>query len=316
MKNLRELPKFRDGLSYLYIEHGRIEQKHKSIAWYGPDGEVAIPCAALGVLLLGPGTTVTHAAIKSMADNGCTVCWVGEDNLRFYASGTGETRSSHNLRRQAECWANEETHARIVETMYRMRFAEPLKKDLTLQQIRGMEGARVRDAYARASRKTGVPWRGRNYRRDAWHKSDPINRALSAGSACLYGVCHAGIVSAGYSTALGFIHTGKQLSFVYDVADLYKTQLVVPAAFAAVAESDQGVERRVRTILREGIRRTHLLRRIVDDLGKLFGGGEEDDPFSEDGSKPGELWDPDSPVDGGVSYGGAGSGEGSDEPEG
>jgi len=314
MKNLRELPKFRDGLSYLYIEHGRIEQKHKSIAWYAPEGEVAIPCAALGLLLLGPGTTVTHAAIKAMADNGCTVCWVGEDSMRFYASGTGETRSSRNVLRQAECWANMQSRTRIAEAMYRMRFAQPLKKGLTIRQIRGMEGARVRDVYAEASRTSGVPWHGRSYRRDAWENSNPINRALSAGSACLYGVCHAAIVSAGYSPALGFIHTGKQLSFVYDIADLYKTQLVVPAAFAAVAESEHGVETRVRTVLREGIRRSSLLRRIVDDLSSMFDIGEEADPYDADSARPGHLWDPIGLVDGGVSYGGLGTGEGSDKP--
>lgn len=314
MKNLRELPKFRDGLSYLYIEHGRIEQKQRSIAWYGAEGEVAIPCAALGVLLLGPGTSITHAAVKSLADNGCSICWVGEDSVRFYASGTGETRSSRNLLRQAEAWADETEHMRIVETMYRMRFPDPLPRDLTLQQIRGLEGVRVRDAYAQESKATDVPWLGRNYRRDSWHTADPINRALSAGYACMYGICHTGIVSAGYSPALGFIHTGKQLSFVYDIADLYKIQLVVPAAFSVVAESDHGVERRVRETLREQIRNTHLLRCIVDDLSRLFRTKEEDDPYTEDGSKPGKLWDPHDSVIGGVSYGDHGTGECSDQP--
>jgi len=314
MKNLRELPKFRDSLSYLYIEHGRIEQRHKSIAWYGEDGEVAIPCASLGVLLLGPGTSITHAAIKALADNGCSICWVGEDGVRFYASGVGETRNSHNLLRQAEAWSDESSHLRVVGSMYRMRFPNPLPRGLSLRQIRGMEGVRVRDAYAQASKETGVEWHGRNYERAAWHKADPINRALSAGFACMYGVCHAGIVSSGYSPALGFIHTGKQLSFVYDVADLYKIQMVVPIAFSVVAESEHGVERKVRTALRDEVRRTHLLRRIVDDLAQLFTADPEDDPYAEDGSKPGDLWDPQEQVSGGVSYGDHGSGERPDEP--
>ncbi len=303
MKNLRELPKFRDGLSYLYIEHGRIEQRHKSIAWYGKEGEVAVPCASLGVLLLGPGTTVTHAAVKSLADNGCSICWVGEDGVRFYASGVGETRNSRNLIRQAEAWANRSSHMQIVEMMYRLRFPDPLPNGLTLRQIRGMEGVRVREAYAQASRASGVPWAGRNYERAAWDKADPINRALSAGFACIYGVCHAGIISAGYSPALGFVHTGKQLSFVYDMADLYKTQLVVPTAFAIVAESIQGVEGRIRAAVRDEIRKTRLLRRIVDDLSRLFVLHQEDDPYAADGAKPGDLWDPQGHVTGGVGYG-------------
>jgi len=316
MKNLRELPKFRDGLSYLYIEHGRIEQRHKAIAWYGEEGEVAIPCAALGVLLLGPGTSITHAAVKALAENGCSICWVGEEGVRFYASGTGETRSSRNLLKQVEAWSNPERHMRIVEEMYRMRFPQSLPQDLTLQQIRGMEGVRVRDTYARASRATGVPWTGRSYKRGTWRSATPVNRALSAGSACLYGICHAGIVSAGYNPALGFIHTGKQLSFVYDMADLYKTQLVVAAAFEVVADSDQGVERQMRERLREASRRIRLLERIVDDLAYLFTPSTDGDPYADDGSLPGRLWDPIAEVPGGIAYGCDGSGERTHESEG
>lgn len=314
MRNLRELPKFRDGLSYLYIEHGRVEQQSKSIAWYGKDGEVAIPAAALGVLLLGPGTAITHAAVKALADNGCTIGWVGEGQVRFYACGIGETRSSHNLLRQAEAWADPDQHMRVVETMYRMRFKDPLPEDLTLQQIRGMEGVRVRETYAQASRCTGVAWTGRNYHRGDWGKADPINRALSAGFACMYGICHAGIMSAGYSPGLGFIHTGKQLSFVYDIADLYKTQLVVPTAFAVVTESGETVERRVREALRDGFRTGRLLEKVVLDMSRLFASGEEDDPYDQDSAKPGELWDPKESVPGGIGYGGDSSRERSEKP--
>jgi len=309
MKNLRELPKFRDGLSYLYVEHGRIEQKDRSIAWYCEEGEVAVPCAALGVLLLGPGTSMTHAAVKALADNGCSICWVGEDNARFYASGTGETRSSKNLLRQVEAWADPETRIVVVETMYRMRFLEPLPKGLTLKQIRGMEGVRVRDTYARASRITGVAWSGRNYNRGRWKDADPINRALSAGAACLYGVCHAAVASAGFSPALGFIHTGKQLSFVYDIADLYKTQLLVPTAFGVVAEGEESVERRVRSSLREAFRESRLLERAVSDMARLFFQTSDDDAYAVDSALPGEIWDPEGNVAGGVGYGGDGSGE-------
>jgi CRISPR-associated protein Cas1 len=142
-----------------------------------------------------------------------------------------------------------------------------------------------------------------------------VNRALSAGSACLYGLCHAGIVSAGYSPALGFIHTGKQLSFVYDMADLYKTQLVIPAAFRVVAEGEKSVERRVRQVLREASRQVRLLERIVDDLAHLFATSRNGDPYTEDGSRPGMLWDPVAEVPGGVSYGCDGSGERNLKPE-
>ena len=304
-KNLRELPKFRDSLSYLYIERGRIEQEAKAVAWYGAEGKVSVPVSSLGVLMLGPGTSITHEAVKALADNGCLVNWVGEEGVRFYASGLGETRSSANLMRQAQWWADPVKHLNVVRQMYLMRFEDGLEPGLTLQQIRGKEGVRVRTIYARASAETGVAWSGRSYRRGSWGNADPINRALSAGAACLYGVCHAAIVSAGYSPALGFVHTGKQLSFVYDIADLYKTEVVVPAAFETVGESDDGVESRIRHRLRDAMRESRLLERVVSDLHSLFSGDSENgERFAADGAAPGELWDPGGDVKGGVSYGG------------
>lgn len=320
-RNLRELPKFRDGLSFLYIEHARIEQQDRAIACYTSEGMVAVPVAALGILFLGPGTAITHAAIRNLAEGGCMVCWVGEGFHRFYATGLGETRSSRNLLQQARAWVDPRLHLQVVMRLYRFRFHTTLPDDLTLQQIRGMEGIRVREAYARASRQTGVPWQGRNYKRDDWHSADPVNRAISAGASLLYGLCHSGIVSAGYSPAFGFIHTGKLLSFVYDIADLYKTDTLVPAAFRSAADSSIGVESRVRAALREEIRTTGLLERVVDDLHRLFAGlgddadREGDDSYSADAARPGDLWDPEGSVPGGVDYGADGAREGSAEPE-
>lgn len=331
-RNLQELPKFRDGLSYLYVEHAVVEQEAKGIALYDESGVTLVPVAALATLLLGPGTRITHAAIKALADNGCTVLWVGEDMGRFYASGMGETRGAARLVQQAQAWADPEAHLEVVMRMYRLRFSNPLPESLTLQQIRGFEGVRVRDCYAFWSHETGVPWQGRNYNRGNWGAADPVNRALSAGAAFLYGLCHAGIVSAGYSPALGFIHTGKQLSFVYDVADLYKADVLIPAAFRVAAESDKQVETRIRQALRERIRETRFLERVVEDLHRLFAGlgpseefaharsvregAVDEEAFDFDEARPGRLWDPNSEVEGGVAYGGDDPGEGAEEPSG
>lgn len=320
-RNLRELPKFRDGMSYLYVDRAVIEQEAQGVALYREDGVVAVPAASLGVLALGPGTRVTHAAIKSLAENGCSVIWVGEDMGRFYAQGLGETRSAARLLRQARAASDPKLHMQVVIRLYCFRFPEPLPDGLSLQQIRGREGVRVREAYAQASRETGVEWKGRNYSRGNWRDADPVNRALSAGSSLLYGVCHAAVVSAGYSTALGFIHTGKQLSFVYDVADLYKATTVIPTAFSVTAESPQRVETRVRSALRDRMRETRLLENVVGDLHRLFHGldgedapFEDDDLYAEDAARPGALWDPQDHVEGGVDHGRDGAREGTEEP--
>lgn len=266
MKDLHELPKLRDSLSYLYIEHAILDQKAKAVELIKKDGRSLIPIADLSVLLLGPGTSITHAAIKSLADNGCTVIWSGQDATRFYASGTGETRKGYQLLRQAELASHPEKRMQVITRMYRYRFAEELPTDLTLPQVRGMEGVRVREAYAQASKKYGVPWAGRNYDRSNWNSGDPINRALSAANALLNGMCHTAIVSGGYSPGLGFIHTGKQLSFVYDIADLYKVEVTIPLAFQVVAESKEKVESRIRALCREKFRETRLLQRILPDI--------------------------------------------------
>jgi CRISPR-associated protein Cas1 len=296
MKDLHLLPRVRDSLSFLYVEHCKIDQEAKSIAVHDARGKTPVPCAALSLLMLGPGTTITHAAVGALAANGCLVIWSGEEGVRLYAQGMGETRSARNLLRQAWLCSEPTRRLEVVMRMYRMRFAGPLDADLTLQQIRGKEGVRVRDGYARASRDSGVPWAGRSYRRDNWNSSDPVNRALSAANSCLYGIAHAAIVAAGYSTALGFVHTGKQLSFVYDIADLYKLDITVPIAFRAAAEGAEGIEGRVRRACRDAFHRDRLLQRILPDIDQVLGardaGDDAEDPFASDDALPGGLWDP------------------------
>jgi CRISPR-associated protein Cas1 len=301
------LPKVRDSWSYLYVEHCRIDQDAKAIALHDARGKVSVPCASLLLLMLGPGTTITHAAIRALADNGCLVAWCGEGAVRFYAQGMGETRSARRLLHQARLCSIPSLRLQVVRRLYEMRFDEPLDPELTLQQIRGREGARVRAAYARASEETGIPWSGRTYQRQEWGMADAVNRALSAANSCLYGVCQAAIVSAGYSPALGFIHTGKMLSFVYDIADLYKAELTVPVAFRTTAEGEMHLESRVRHRCRDMFTEMQLLKRIIPDieyaLGIREGGTEAESAFDDDEALPGGLWDPDTgTAEGGVNW--------------
>lgn len=305
MKDLATLPKVRDSYSYLYVEHCRIEQDAKAIAFFDAEGVTKVPCANLSLLILGPGTSVTHSAVKSLADNGCLVMWSGEGAVRFYALGLGETRGSRRLIRQAYLSALPKLRLRVVRRMYEMRFAEELSEDLTLQQIRGREGVRIRTAYSQASARTGVKWSGRSYDKDTWFNADPVNRALSSANSCLYGVCHAAIVSAGYSPALGFIHTGRMLSFVYDIADLYKTDLTIPLAFELVKESEHEIEKRVRHRLRDFFHETRFLSRIIPDIERALDIRTDDAEvaFDFEDFAPGDLWDGEnSTVPGGKNY--------------
>ncbi|HCW52058.1 MAG TPA: type I-E CRISPR-associated endonuclease Cas1 [Clostridiales bacterium] len=318
LRDLHILPKFRDGWSYLYVEHCKVDQDNKAIAVHDARGKVPVPCASLSLLMLGPGTSITHAAIRTLAQNGCLVMWTGEEGVRFYAQGMGETRKAYRLIHQARLASSPPLRLTVVRRLYQMRFDEPLDPGLTLREIRGKEGIRVRQAYALASRETGVPWKGRRYKGGDWYSADPVNRALSAANSCLYGICHAAIVSMGYSPALGFIHTGRMLSFVYDIADLYKTDISIPLAFRVTAEGEDRLESRVRRRCRDLFKERNLLARIASDIDRVLDLRTEARPDSvdpdSDPALPGDLWDPEEgTVAGGVSYGKA---DGGGEPGG
>lgn len=309
MKDLHILPRVRDSWSYLYVEHGRIDQEDKAIAVHTVEGTIPIPCATLSLLMLGPGTNISHAAIRVLAESGCSVLWTGEEGVRCYAQGLGETRSSQHHLQQARLCIDPALHLKVVRTMYQMRFPDPLETWLNLEQIRGREGMRVRAAYARVSQETGVPWRGRSYERSQWDHADPVNRALSSANSCLYGICHAAIVSAGYSPALGFIHTGKSLSFVYDIADLYKVEMTIPLAFKIAAEAPADIEGRIRRRCRDVFHDTRLLARIVDDIDHVLtvDGAHPDDGepnYDTDEAAPGGIWDTTKVVEGGINHAG------------
>ena len=294
--SLHEIGRFEDRLSFLYVDRAIIRHTANAIAIHEFDWVTEVPMAALATLMLGPGTKITHEAVKALADANCLVIWAGEEGVRFYASGMGGSRHSRNLLRQAALALDERTRLQVVVRMYLKRFpGEEVDPNITLQQLRGKEGIRVREAYAQASRTTGVPWTGRSYHRKNWFAGDPVNRALSAANACLYGLVHAAILSVGYSPAIGFIHSGKQLSFVYDVADLYKVELVIPLAFNVAKAEPEHLEREVRSEARRRFHRAKLLQRILPDIRdvmKTERSEEQTDEFIDDPAKPSAWWEP------------------------
>ena len=298
MKDLQELPRLKDSISYVYLEHAIIEQDNSSIVAIRKDGHIPIPVAATTCLLLGPGTSITHAAIRAASENGCMIIWCGEQMSRFYASGIGETRSSKNLMLQAKYCMDQDLHMQVVRKMYAIRFPHVDTSKMSLQQVRGMEGIRVRNTYERFANATGVKWTKRTYKTDSWETVDPINQALSEANAMLYGICHAAIISMGFSPGLGFIHTGKQLSFVYDVADLYKTETTIPAAFEAVAKGGN-IRKELRTICRKYFSSSRLIEQIPKDMAKLFGEIEG----GTNAAIIGSLWDERGTIQGGANYG-------------
>lgn len=297
--DLHLLPKFRDRLSYVYVEHAVVERDAHSISFYDDEGKTQVPISTIALLMLGPGTKVTHAAMDVLARNNCLVAWCGEEGVRMYAFATGGTHSAARVIRQAEMVSDPARRLEVAYRMYQMRFEEDVAGK-TIEQLRGMEGLRVRNGYRRWADQFGLEWEGRNYDRNVWQGADAPNRALSAATACLYGVCHAAILSLGFSPALGFIHTGKQLSFVYDLADLYKMELAVPVAFEQAKEGMEDLDRRTRQAMRGRFRADRFLETVSTDLMTIFGPDDEDtEAYDEDAARPGGLI---GGVEGGVSH--------------
>lgn len=279
--DLQALPQIKDRISFLYLEHCRINRKDGAITVSDARGTVHVPAATLSVLLFGPGTDVSHRAMELIGDSGASVVWVGERGVRYYAHGRPLTHSARLLVRQAEMVSNVRSRISVARQMYQLRFPDEDVSSLSMQQLRGREGARIRSVYRSASKKTGIPWRGREYNPDDFTGSNPVNMALSAAHACLYGVIHSVIVSLGCAPGLGFVHTGHERSFVYDIADLYKAEITIPIAFVVAAEQQDDVGRHTRHRVRDAIADGHILMRAVKDIRRLILGAEGDEIETE-----------------------------------
>jgi len=268
--SLHSLPTVRDRISFLYLERCLINRQDGAITVTDARGTVHVPAASLGVLLLGPGTNVSHRAMQLSGDSGTSVVWVGEQGVRYYAHGRPLTRSSHLLTSQAALVSNVRTRIAVARRMYQLRFPNEDVSELTMQELRGREGARIRAAYRNAAKQTGVAWRGREYVPDDFESGDVVNMALSAAHACLYGVVHSVIVALGCSPGLGFIHTGHEKSFVYDIADLYKAIVTIPIAFEVAAQHTEDIGPITRRKVRDAVSEFRLLERAVTDIRSLL----------------------------------------------
>lgn len=267
---LHALVQMKDRLSFLYIEHCIVNRRDGAITVRDARGTVHVPAASLSVLMLGPGTNLSHSAAELIGSAGVTMIWVGEHGVRYYAHGRPLTHAATMLKRQAALVSNTRTRLAVAREMYGMRFPNEDVTGLTMQQLRGREGARVRSIYRSMSKETGVKWNGREYDPDDYNAGDAVNKALSAAHACLYGIAYSVIVALGCSPGLGFIHDGHERSFVYDIADLYKAEITIPIAFRAAAGESADIGADVRRSVRDAVSDGRLLERIVRDVRRLL----------------------------------------------
>jgi CRISP-associated protein Cas1 len=285
---LKPLP-IKNRTSMIFVAMGRIDVKDGAFVVIDEvNGErMHIPVGSVACIMLEPGTRVSHAAVKLAAAVGTLLIWVGEAGVRLYASGQPGGARSDKLLYQAKLALDDDLRLKVVRKMFELRFGEPAPERRSVNQLRGIEGARVRKTYELMARQYGVQWRGRRYNPKDWEAGDTANQCLSAATACLYGVTEAAVLAAGYAPAIGFIHTGKPLSFVYDIADIVKFDTVVPIAFQIAKKNPRSPDREVRIACRDIFRSSRLLKRLIpliEDV--LSAGGIEPPPPPEDAQPP------------------------------
>jgi len=279
----RPLP-LKDRASLVFVERAQLDVDDGAFVAIDAEGiRTHIPIGGLACLLLEPGVRTSHAAVALAARAGTLLAWVGEGGVRLYAAGRPGGARADKLLWQAQIALDEAARLRVVRRMYQIRFGEAAPSRRSVDQLRGIEGVRVREAYALLARQHGVEWHRRAYDVADWAAGDTPNRCLSAATACLHGLAEAAVLAAGYSPAIGFLHTGKPLSFVYDIADLWKLQTVVPEAFRVAGQAAKGrlampAERAVRQACRDVFRRSGLLARIIPQIEEVLAAGEMPKP--------------------------------------
>lgn len=289
---LRPIP-LKERAGIVFLEYGQVDVIDSAFVLVDQNGaRVQIPVGGLVCLMLEPGIRITHAAVALAARVGCLLVWVGEAGVRLYAAGQPGCARADRLLFQAQAALDEVARNRVVRAMFRMRFGEEPPARRSVDQLRGIEGVRVREMYKQLAAVHGIRWEGRRYDPAQWDKADYANRAISAATACLYGICEAAVLAAGYAPAIGFLHRGKPLSFVYDIADIFKFESVVPAAFAVAAAHERGlgrgpIERAVRIACRDAFRKGAVIERIIPLIGDLLAAsGLQPPPEAPEGQGP------------------------------
>lgn len=277
----------KERVSLLFIEYGQIDVLDGAFVVIDKNGvRTHIPLGSVACLMLEPGTRVSHAAAALAARVGTLLVWVGEAGVRLYASGQPGGARADRLLYQAKLALDDGARLKVVRKMYEFRFGEKPPERRSVDQLRGIEGVRVRKMYQLLAQRHGLKWTRRSYDPDNWEGGDVLNRCVSAANACLYGITEAAVLAAGYAPAVGFIHTGKPLSFVYDVADLFKFDTVVPVAFQVAAKSPGEPERKVRLACRDIFRQSKLLKRIIPTIEEVLAAGELAPPAPHEEAVP------------------------------
>lgn len=283
---LKPIP-IKDRTSMIFVGRGQIDVKDGAFVVIDKNGErMHIPVGTLACIMLEPGTRVSHAAVKLASACGTLLIWVGEAGVRLYSAGQPGGARSDKLLYQAKLALDSDLRLKVVRKMFELRFDEEAPQRRSIEQLRGIEGARVRKIYQLLAKQYGVEWHGRRYDPKDWGKGDMVNKCISSATSCLYGITEAAVLAAGYAPAIGFLHTGKPLSFVYDIADIIKFETVVPVAFQVASKNSRSPDRDVRIACRESFRQTKTLKRLIPLIEEILSAGEITPPEPYEDAQP------------------------------
>lgn len=266
------LPQIKDRYPFIYLERGRIEVDDSSVKWIDSEGRVIpLPIATIQSLLLGPGTSITHEAIKVLAMVNCMVSWVGEDSLLYYACGQTPTQNTRNLVKQLALYSDPKKRLEIAQKMFSYRFPSDVVNGKSLKELMGMEGIRVKNLYIELATKYDVMWHGRCYKPGDFQVSDLTNKCITVCNTALYSLISSCVHSMGLSPKIGFVHSGSPLPFIYDIADLYKAYFSFDLAFSITNEmAGVYLAERMRNAFVQRVTNERLLERIPKDISLIL----------------------------------------------
>lgn len=277
-----------DRAGLLYLARGALTARDGTLAFErghdeGADalapGDYAIPLQVVSMVLLGPGSTVSHDALRLLAHARTALAAVGENGVRLYTAPPLIPDRSGLARRQARLWADEKSRVAVARRMYAIRLGEVLPHR-RLDVLRGIEGARVKEAYRLTAERIGVPWHGRRYDRARPHAADLPNQALNHAASAVEAAAAIAVSATATVPQLGFIHEDPGQSFVLDIADLWRESVLLPCAFNAVKRAlerpEMSVERLARRMTGECLAADGVIPAMIERIKQLIEDERED----------------------------------------
>lgn len=269
----------------IWLDRGRLEVEDGCLRFITAGGgaldagDYQIPHQAISLVLLGPGSSVTHDALRLLARHGCALAAIGEGAVRFYTAPPLMPDSSALARAQVERWSDRGARMEVARAMYALRFGE-IVRTRDIEVLRGQEGARIKRAYALAAERYGIRWQGRRYDRDNPGAGDLPNQAINHAGSAMTAAAAVAVAATGTIPQLGFVHEDSGLAFVLDVADLFRHDVLLDIAFGAAKEGERGdsIDRLVRRRAALLFRQHQLIPTMIDRIKALLspGGGEKD----------------------------------------